>query len=286
MLETNVKQGLDKAVEGEAVCLNYRSAGQADQPALLLIHGWGGSSRYFQAAMQRLSPAFYCLAPDLPGFGGTPPLAVCDEATLSQCYSHRGLARLVGRWLKAQQVSQCDVIGHSYGAGVAIALAASQPVRVRRVVLSNFSTFRNERERRMVVFAHHVTSLLTSLRQWRIARSDAFARLLGARFFHKLPDLAVLREGLEDFWRMDPRAAEWTVRSSLGWETHDDLRALTQPVLLIHSHHDQIMPPRNAEYTARLPRSGRLVWLDRCGHLPMVECPDQFVAIVRDFLLQ
>lgn len=280
-----MKQGLDKAVADKFPQLHYRSAGAADKPVLLLIHGWGGSSRYFRPVMQILSTDFYCLAPDLPGFGETPPLLNHDEAALKQHYSHRGLAHQVADWLKRIGMSsRYDVIGHSYGAGVAIALAAMRPKEVRRVVLSNFSTFRDERERRMVVFAHHFMGLLTRLRGLPLAHSDPFARLLGARFFHKLPGLDVLREGLKDFWRMDPRAAEWTVRSSLGWETHTDLRALTQPVLLIHSHHDQIMPPRNAEYTAHLPPHGELVWLDQCGHLPMVECPERFIAVVRAFL--
>lgn len=285
LLETKMKQGLDKAVAGRSPCLYYRSAGAPGQPVLLLIHGWGGSSRYFQPALQRLGESFHCMAPDLPGFGRTPPLPGGDEAALKQRYSHRGLARCVAEWLDSVGVaSEYDVLGHSYGAGVAIALAAMQPQRVRRVVLSNFSTFRDERERKLVVLAHHFMGLLTRLRTWRLAHSDAFARALGARFFHRLPDRAVLREGMEDFWRMDPLAAEWTVRSSLGWETHIDLRMLTQPLLLIHSHHDRIMPPRNAEYTAGLPRNGRLIWLDHCGHLPMVECPERFVEVVRAFL--
>ena len=180
----------------------------------------------------------------------------------------------------------CDVLGHSYGSGVAIALAAVAPRQVRRVVLSNFSTFRSEAERRFIILTHNMAGAVMWLRPLRAARGDSFARFLGARFFRRLPPMPVLRDGLEDFWRMHPVAAEWTVRAAMGWETPQDLRSLTQPLLLIHSHQDHIMPPRNAPFTAALAPNGRLVWMDGCGHLPMVERPEAFADLVRAFLAE
>lgn len=183
-------------------------------------------------------------------------------------------------------VARCDVIGHSYGSGVAIALAAMQPARVRRLIISNFSTFRDERERRMIAFMHGVTGLMVKARRLSFARSDGFAKLLGGRYFHRLPDdVTVLREGLDDFMQMDERTADLTVKASLSWETPRDLARLPMPVLLIHCRNDQIMPPRNAEYTAGLAPNGQLVWIDACGHLPMVEKTEEFARIVKHFLL-
>lgn len=188
--------------------------------------------------------------------------------------------------MDVMNIAQCDVIGHSYGSGVAIALAAMHPARVRRLIISNFSTFRDERERRMIIFMHRVTGLMVKARKLPFARSDGFAKLLGGRYFHRLPDdVTVLREGLDDFMQMDERTADLTVKASLGWETPRDLAQLPMPVLLIHCRDDQIMPPRNAAYTAALAPNGALVWIDACGHLPMVEKTEEFVRIVKHFLL-
>ncbi len=282
-----VKSAFDPS-GSENWAIHLRRAGDAHLPALLLIHGWGGSSRYFEPLMLRLSDAFHCIAPDMPGFGKSPlPLPAERTPTtdrLARLYSHRGLAQMMQALLDALGVAQCDVLGHSYGSGVAIALAAAAPQRVRRVVLSNFSTFRSEMERRMIIVMHDVAGAVLWLRSLRFAHSDSFARFLGTRFFHRSPNLDTLRAGLEDFWRMHPLAAEWTVRASMGWETPQDLRTLQQPLLLIHSRRDRIMPPRNAEFTAALAPRGQLKWLEDCGHLPMVEMPDQCAALVRDFL--
>lgn len=218
------------------------------------------------------------LAPDLPGFGRSP--ATEDDGV----YSHAGYAECLAAVLDACGVRQCDVVAHSYGCGPAIHLAHRAPDRVRKLVLSNFSTFRDERERRLVAAMHGVSALPVRLRRFRWARGRLFSRLLGGQFFLRPPDDAVLRGGLDDFLAMDAHAALTSAESSLGWDTHQALRELRQPVLFIHSRQDRIMPPRNAAFTAALAPHGRLEWIDECGHMPMVEKPREFRMLVREFL--
>jgi pimeloyl-ACP methyl ester carboxylesterase len=264
--------------------LAYRQVGWVGSPALVFIHGWGGSSRYWLPAMEALADAFCCYALDLPGFGHSPPLPAEGDAAY-EVHSHRGLARIVEAFLGALGIETCDVIGHSYGSGVAIALAAAQPARVRRLVVSNFSTFRDERERRLIDLMHTVTGLMVMARRLPLASGNAFAQMLGQRYFYRQPaDARILRQGWEDFMQMDARAAMLTVKASLRWETPRALMQLPMPVLFVHCRNDRIMPPRNAEYTASLAPHGRLVWIDACGHLPMVEKTADFVRIVKEFL--
>src|SRR5262249_45764409 len=47
----------------------YREAGDADAPALLLLHGFPTSSHMFRHLIPRLAPSFHLVAPDYPGFG-------------------------------------------------------------------------------------------------------------------------------------------------------------------------------------------------------------------------
>lgn len=267
--------------------LSYLASQSTSDKPLLFIHGWGGSAQYFADTQSDLSDAFVSFAPDLPGFGQSTPLDNDNHGNRDDVlpYSHRGLAQIMIQFMDSLAIERCDVVGHSYGCGVAIALAAMLPTRVRRVVLSNFSTFRDERERRIVSLMHHVTGAMMLARRLPFARTDAFARSFGARYFHRLPDdTQVLRDGVTDFMDMDEQAARLTVRDSLGWETPNDLKRLTQPVLSIHCRQDQIMPPRNAEFTASLAPRGELAWIDNCGHLPMIEQRDEWVSLVRGFL--
>jgi len=288
-MRVSLNRDMHSSVKVNDVTLRYQTNGDASSPTVIFLHGWGGAARYFSGVMSDLSDDYFCVAPDLPEFGGSPPLAETrthtNNANGESNYSHRGLARIVAQFMDAVSVGECDVIGHSYGSGVAIALASLFPQRVRRVVISNFSTFRDERERRIVAMMHHVTDAMMLARKLPFARTDRFARAFGARYFHQLPnDPQILRDGVSDFMDMDEQTARLTVKDSLGWETPQDLASLKQPVLVIHSRQDQIMPPRNAEFTARLASNSQLVWIDQSGHMPMIEQRAEWVRLVKDFL--
>jgi pimeloyl-ACP methyl ester carboxylesterase len=70
-------------VEGSALAARYeveggvlavRTAGDAEKPTLLLIHGFPSSSRSFRNVMDTLARDCFVVAPDLPGFGGSDPM--------------------------------------------------------------------------------------------------------------------------------------------------------------------------------------------------------------------
>jgi pimeloyl-ACP methyl ester carboxylesterase len=258
--------------------IHVRRIRGAQERVLLYIHGWGGSSRYWKDSMTAFAEIRNGIAPDLPGFGRSP--AAADD----RMYTHAGYAECLAGLLDALGVARCDVVAHSYGCGPAIHLAQREPDRVQRLVLSNFSTFRDERERRFVAAMHGISALPVRLRRFRFARGRAFARLLGSQFFYRRPADDVLQGGLEDFLAMDAHAAHVSAAASLGWDTPEALRSLTQPVLFIHARQDRIMPPRNAAYTAALAPRGRLEWIDECGHMPMVEKPEEFRTLVREWI--
>jgi pimeloyl-ACP methyl ester carboxylesterase len=276
----------------------YRVLGSDQHPPMLLLHGWGGASRYWLPAMRQFYLQHHCLAPDLPGFGFSPPLGVprgdkpgfykkpglWPRLILEKSYSHQGLAEILFAFLDALKIDAVNLVAHSYGCGIAIAMAAEQPQRVSKLVLSNFSTFKDERERKFVALAHKITGLMVKLRALPFANSDWFAHSIAGRYFHQQPELQVLRDGLSDFNQMDETAANLTVHTSLGWHTFENLAKIQCPTLMIATPQDQIMPSRNAPFTIGRVPNGKLTWIEPCGHLPMVEKTDEFVAVVNDFL--
>jgi pimeloyl-ACP methyl ester carboxylesterase len=104
----------------------FRESGTG--PGVVCLHSNASSSSQWRALMERLAPGFHVLAPDGHGAGKGPPwpldraLALRDEvALLEPVFSRAG--------------DPFVLVGHSYGAAVALVAAVQQPRRVRALVL-------------------------------------------------------------------------------------------------------------------------------------------------------
>ena len=106
--------------------LAIREEGVGDP--LVLVHGAGTNSAIWHRVTPRLAGDRWVVAPDLPGYGGSPPAGpgfALEEVT----------DRLAAGLEEAELPAPDDLVGHSMGGAIAILLAARHPARVRRLVL-------------------------------------------------------------------------------------------------------------------------------------------------------
>ncbi|MFJ2862246.1 alpha/beta fold hydrolase [Kitasatospora sp. NPDC087314] len=103
--------------------MHVREAGDAEAPALVLVHGAGRGARMWRRQMEAMSGRFHVVAPDLPGFSGTP-------GPFSMAAAVESVAEI------AQQLGPVHLCGHSLGAIVAARVTAEHPDLVARLVLS------------------------------------------------------------------------------------------------------------------------------------------------------
>jgi pimeloyl-ACP methyl ester carboxylesterase len=255
--------------------VHYRTAGNG--PPLLLLHGWGGSSADWTQTMAALAAQRTLIALDLPGFGITPALAERPEG--------ERLADFVLACADTLGLERFDLNGHSFAANIAIHMAARAPHRVRQLVLTCFSTFRNERERLLVDSLHRILSLWMTLRRPWMARRRRLLRFVAGRFYYRVPaDDDLLRRSFEHFLRMERRTALESAASAGSRSLHPAMRAIRSPALLIGARQDQIMPTSGTPHAAALIPGCRLQWIERCGHLPMIERPRVYHRLLETFL--
>jgi pimeloyl-ACP methyl ester carboxylesterase len=69
--EVSIPRASFPTVETDGVGIFYREAGPADEPAVLLLHGFPSSSHMFRELIPRLATRYRVIAPDLPSFGFT-----------------------------------------------------------------------------------------------------------------------------------------------------------------------------------------------------------------------
>ena len=231
---------------------------------LLLLHGWGASAELFAPLLPLLQQGRRVIVPDLPGFGATQPPGEPWGATEYAGWTAALLDRI--------GAAQCDVIGHSNGGRVAIALAVAHPQRVGRLVLTGSAGIR----------PRHGLRHRLSVRTYKALRGTAGSRFAPA-LLKAWAGARADRRGSDDY-----RNATGVMRQTLVRLVNQDLRALlpriSQPVLLIWGDADAETPLADGRLMERLIPDAGLVVFEGAGHYAYLEQAGRFAHIVNVFL--
>ena len=253
--------------------MNYVRKGTG--PPLLLVHGLGGTWRSWETVLDALAAERDVIAPDLPGFGETPPLD--GEVSIAT------LADALEGFLDGHGLRGVDAVGTSMGARLVLELARRRAVGA--TVALDPGGFWNGPER--LVFG---ASVALSVRLLRVL-GPVLPRVLAS----PAGRTALLLQFSARPWALDPGVALHELRGYVAAPSFDAaLRALvtgpTQegmpadeqrgPVLIVWGRQDRVCLPSQAERaTARFP-GARLEWLDRCGHFPQWDRPEEAVRLI------
>lgn len=274
--------------------LAYRRGG--DGPPLVLIHGWGGSSRHWLGAFAALAGHFDLIAIDLPGFGASP--APRGPTTLAT------LVAAVRAAIEALGLRCVAVGGHSLGAAVALRLADTWPQGVARLALISFGLPRDPCEETAMAGLHAQLRAgaalsapwlalwapwLAAARPWATAywTTAPLAALVAGPVLHSpaaVPHAAIAL-GIADLVAMDARVAAETASTAGDPSVTAAARRVAAPALVLAGRDDRLFPPAaSAALAQALPASAHLL-LDRCGHVPMIERPAELYVLLGSFML-
>jgi poly(3-hydroxyalkanoate) depolymerase len=237
---------------------------------LLLINGIGASLELLEPFVAALEGAVEVIRFDPPGVGGSP--------LPPRPYRFTGLCRLIAGMLTELGYDRVDVLGISWGGGVAQHFAAFQRARCRRLVLVATATGTPMVPARPSVLLHMVTPrrYLDPGYLQRVA-GDLYGGL--ARI-----DAAEIVAAMHDGHRAGPsRGYLYQLAATAGWTSLPFLPWLRQPTLILAGDDDPIIPLANARLMHRLIRDSRLhVYHD--GHLGLVTEAAELAPLVDVFL--
>src|SRR5918911_2625020 len=114
----------ERLAEVRGTRLRYLVRG--DGEPLVLVHGLGGAAANWLALAPLLLPGRRLLVPELPGHGGSAPLAAAPSLN---AYADR-----IGLLLEREELAPAPVVGHSLGGAIALRLAIRRPEVVRGIV--------------------------------------------------------------------------------------------------------------------------------------------------------
>ena len=121
-----------RTVTIDGLSIFYREAGDAQNPTLVLLHGFPSSSVMFRELIPRLADRFHLLAPDYPGFGRS--AAPAPDVFL---YTFDHLAEIVDHFLEQQRADRYTLDLQDYGCPIGFRLALAHRERVQALIVQN-----------------------------------------------------------------------------------------------------------------------------------------------------
>jgi pimeloyl-ACP methyl ester carboxylesterase len=259
--------------------VNYAEIGEGEP--ILFVHGLAGCWQNWLENLPHFGRTHRAIALDLPGFGESPmpswPIEMPAYGQLIHDFCEKlGIDRAAA------------LVGNSMGGFVSTEATIDQPSRFDRLVLVSAAgiSFAEAQGRRVEARMKTLEAIVPALAGFRDTwvarprgRQIAFGNLV--RYPDRLrPEL--LAEQLEPSVRA-PGFAD-AMRAIGGYDTRHRLPEIEIPTLVVWGMHDRIVPVEAAIGYHRLVPNSRLELFERTGHVPQMERPARFNALLEDFL--
>lgn len=268
---------IGQSITAAGIRTNYHDSGGAGAP-VLLIHGSGpGVSAWanWRLVMPALAQQARVIAPDMVGFG-------YSERPAGFAYSMDAWVRQAVGLLDALGIERTDLVGNSFGGGLALALAIAHPERVRRLVLMGSAGVSFP----LTEGLDAVWGYTPSVENMRaIMDYFAFDQGLMSDDLARLRFEASIRPGFqESFAAMFPAPRQRWIEALASAEA--DIRALPHQALVIHGREDRVIPLATSLTLSSWIQRSQLHVYGQCGHWTQIEHAARFARLVGDFLAE
>jgi len=242
---------------------NYKIAGSG--PAILVLHGWGGSSNSWVKVLDILSQKGYqVIVPDLPGFGKT-----------IEPYSAWGVSEYADFALQFAEKLKLDgffLVGHSFGGRTAIKFSSLNPDKLKGLVLVDSAGL------------HRVQNL--SLRQKIVIKGSKLFHFLGSLpvLYGFLRKIAYVFSGARDYYFIKSQIMKETFKKIIKEDLADCLPLIKIRTLIVWGEKDKITPLNIAYLLKEKITDSELEIMPRLGHNLHLESPENLSEIILKFL--
>jgi pimeloyl-ACP methyl ester carboxylesterase len=251
-------------LQGET--LTYQEQGEGEP--LILLHGFCGSSHYWDKVIPELSKSVRVIAPDLPGHG--------ESSDRFGIESIEGMADILEALVTQLEMDKVTMVGHSLGGYITLAYAEKYSHRLKGFSLVHSTAYPDTEEAKKGRSANIVK-----------VKNEGIKPLIDG-LIPKLYSPANLEADYvsmakEIGYVTSPQGAMDTLAAMRNRPDRNDvLKITTLPVLLIAGEQDQIIP---ADKTFSVSKENiQPVLIKQCGHMSMHENPSELTAVLNGWM--
>jgi len=238
----------------------FKFVEEGEGEPLVLLHGPFGALSNFETLIEYFRQHYKVIVPILPLF----ELDILHSTV-------GGIAKFVHRFLESRDLQNVHLLGNSLGGHVALIHVLKHPERIKSLTLTGSSgLFENGMgdsypKRGDYEYIKNKTEL--TFYDPKTATKELVDEVYGI-INNRIKAIKIIS------------LAKSAIRNNLG----EELNQIKQPTLLIWGNNDNITPPFVAREFNKLIPNSELHFVDKCGHAPMMEVPDEFNIILHKFL--
>lgn len=238
----------------------FRFIEEGEGEPLVLLHGLFGALSNFEDLVEYFRKHCKVVVPILPLF---------DLDILHTTVG--GLEKFVYKFIESRDYKNIHLLGNSLGGHVALVHALKHPERIKSLILTGSSG----------LFENGMGDTYPKRGDYEYIKKKTELTFYDAKTASKelvdeVYDIVNSRLKVIKIIAL----AKSAIRNNLG----EELNQIKQPTLLIWGNNDTITPPFvGREFNKLIPNS-ELHFIDKCGHAPMMEVPEEFNSILHKFL--
>lgn len=243
----------------DGLVTRYEKFGEG--PIVLLLHGWGDSSKGLRALSRALARFYTMLLIDLPGFGET-------EAPKENWHLDNYTSFIRHTLEKLEINNVYGVIGHSNGGSIAIRGIALGDLQPKRLVLLASAGIRPKTSGKRILF----TILAKTGNAATIWMPERYRQTLRQSLYVAAgSDMLVVPE------------LEGTFKKTVRQDIQSDAALISIPTLLIFAERDSSIAAHSGQQFNRLIKNSRLEVVPDAGHFVHIDQPEKVTSLIQEF---
>jgi pimeloyl-ACP methyl ester carboxylesterase len=243
--------------------INSRITGTG--PSLVLLPGLGLNLHIFDDLVAILEKQYQCVCLDFSGDVPTSESRTC---------SIRSVALEIHTWLQQNDIIPECVIGHSLGGSIAMELALAAPETVPTLVLISSTSRGDDSLLELFIPPKTLPARKMLTRNMELSVYKPFRRT--PAFKQAVANQAKYPGNGKCFMPL--------LRAATTFNIRDALRDIECPTLILCGRQDAIVSPTQANSLLGAIPGNIMICLEKVGHLPQLEAPEQTAVGIQSFI--